>query len=87
MANRLDELAELGQFPAQARCQIRVGSEDWQSNPQHAGSFGQRVGIDVTVVEGAGHHLGKECVGPVLDARLANQRPKASLTVPKPHFV
>lgn len=72
MADRLRELAEGGRFPAPSRCHIHVGSEDWQSNPQNALTFGQRVGIGVTVVEGAGHQLGKAYVGPVLDTWLGS---------------
>lgn len=70
MADLLGELAELGQFPTPSRCHIHVGSEDWQSNPRNALAFGQRVGIGVTVVQGAGHQLGKRYLGPVLDAWL-----------------
>lgn len=70
MADRLRVLAEVGKFPKPSKCHIHVGSEDWQSNPQSALVFGHRVGIGVTVVEGAGHQLGKQYVGPVLDAWL-----------------
>lgn len=61
-----------GHFPAPSRCHIHVGSEDWQSNPRKALAFGQSVGINVTVVEGAGHQLGKVYVGPILDAWLTS---------------
>lgn len=66
-AARLRELAQAGQFPPPLHCHIHVGSEDWQSDPKNVLSLGQQVGIGVTVVPGAGHMLGKEYVGPVLD--------------------
>ncbi len=72
-ADRLRELAQAGQFRPPLRCHIHVGSEDWQSDPKNVGSFGQQVGIGVTVVPGAGHMLGKEYVSPVLDGWLGTQ--------------
>lgn len=70
-AGRLRELAQAGQYHALPRCHIHVGSDDWQSEPKNVVLLGQQVGIGVTVVPGAGHMLGKEYVGPVLDAWLA----------------
>ncbi len=69
-ADRLRELAAAGQFQAPRRCHIHVGSEDWQSDPVNVVALGKQVGIGVTVVPDAGHMLGKEYVGPVLDAWL-----------------
>ncbi len=70
-ADRLRELAAAGQFRPPARCHIHVGSEDWQSDPSSVVALGQQVGIRVTVVPGVGHMLGKEYVGPLLDAWLS----------------
>ena len=67
-AQVLRELAEAGRFKPPARCGIHVGSDDWQSSPPDVCAFGQQVGIHVTVVPGAGHQLGKDYVGPLLDS-------------------
>ncbi len=66
-AERLRDLALAGALPAPARCEIHVGSEDWQSDPDSVTALGRATGIRVTVVPGAGHMLGKDYVGPVLD--------------------
>jgi pimeloyl-ACP methyl ester carboxylesterase len=66
-ADRLKELAVAGKFPAPINCQIHVGSEDWQSNPEKVSAFAGMLGIPVTVVQGAGHQLGKPYVGALLD--------------------
>lgn len=65
-AERLLELATAGMFPVPLRCEIHVGSEDWQSYP-NAMAFGKMVGMKVNVVEGAGHGLPKAYVGNLLD--------------------
>lgn len=64
---RLKELAEAGQFPAPARAEIHVGSEDWQSIPANVQAFGALTGISVTLVPGGGHNLPKAYVGALLD--------------------
>jgi hypothetical protein len=64
---RLKELAETGQFPAPARAEIYVGSEDWQSIPANVQAFGALTGIPVTVVPDGGHNLPKAYVGGLLD--------------------
>lgn len=66
-AERLRDLAAAGVFPTPQRAQIHVGSEDWQSHPGNVTDLGKAIGIEVTVVPGAGHHLAKEYMGPVLD--------------------
>ena len=66
-ANRLFELAKSGSYPAPKYCEIHVGSEDWQSNPAAVTAFGTMLGLDVTVVQNAGHMLGKDYVGNLLD--------------------
>jgi hypothetical protein len=55
-AERLLELAQAHKFPLPLKCEIHVGSEDWQSHP-NAVAFGELVGMKVHVVEGAGHML------------------------------
>lgn len=69
--HKLRELAEAGEFARPAHCHIHVGSEDWQSRPDAVSAFARMLGLDVTIVPGAGHVLGKDYVGPVLDAWLA----------------
>jgi len=64
---RLKELAEAGQFPAPARSEIHVGSDDWQSIPANVQAFGALTGIPVTVVPDGGHNLPKAYVGGLLD--------------------
>lgn len=71
LAARLRQRADAGEFAAPSRCHIHVGSMDWQSNPEEVRALAQRTGIAVTVVDGAGHQLGKDYVGRVLDAWLA----------------
>lgn len=66
-AKRLGQLADEGRFAPPANCQIHVGSEDWQSNPDAVTSFGTKVGISVTIAHGRGHQLGADYVGPLLD--------------------
>jgi hypothetical protein len=44
-----------------------VGEHDWQSGPESVKRMAQMLGMACTVVPGAGHDLGKEYVGGVLD--------------------
>lgn len=71
-ATRLSDLAKAGRFTAPPHCHIHVGSDDWQSRPEQVLELGRLTGIGVTVVPGAGHMLGKEYVGPLLDEWLAS---------------
>ena len=67
---RADELSKAAmnqEFPTLDKAEIHVGSEDWQSNPGAVRSFGEHTSIPVTVVEGKGHLLGVDYVGPLLD--------------------
>lgn len=66
-ADKLKDLAESDQYPAPLNCHIHVGSEDWQSNPSNVTVFAKKVGLQVTVVPNAGHQLGKQYVGSLLD--------------------
>lgn len=66
-AGKLMRLAREGKYPTPMRCEIHVGSEDWQSQPAVAAEFGKLTGITVTVVQGRGHDLGEGYVWPLLD--------------------
>ena len=66
-AKKLGQLAVEGKFAAPVKCQIHVGSEDWQSNPIAVSEFGSRVGVDVHVVPETGHQLDVKYVGMLLD--------------------
>jgi len=67
----LQEVAERGDFPKLTNCEIHVGSEDWQSNPNNVTNFADLVGIKVHVVQDGGHMLPKDYVGSLLDKWLA----------------
>lgn len=64
---RLKSLADAGIYPRLPRAQIHVGELDWQSVPSQVLAFGKAAGIPVTLVENAGHMLGKTYVGGLLD--------------------
>jgi predicted alpha/beta hydrolase family esterase len=66
-ADKLKDLAASNQYPAPLNCHIHVGSEDWQSNPTNVTAFAEKVGLQLTVVPNAGHQLGKQYVGALLD--------------------
>jgi len=70
-SRKLKELAQAKKFPAPQSCEIHVGEQDWQSNPEHVGEFGRLLNISVTVVPRAGHMLPKEYVTTVLDQWLS----------------
>lgn len=72
---RADELARAAskrEFPRLSQAEIHIGSEDWQSNPEAVRAFGESASVPVTVVEGRGHMLGVDYVGPLLDRWLAH---------------
>lgn len=66
-AGKLMKLAREGKYPPLIFAEIHVGSEDWQSQPEVVTEFGQLTGIPVFVLEGLGHDLGKDYVGPLID--------------------
>jgi alpha-beta hydrolase superfamily lysophospholipase len=66
-ADRLFALAKEGRFPTPKKCEIHVGSEDWQSNATNVSALGSMLGVSVTVLSNAGHMLPKEYVGGLLD--------------------
>jgi len=70
-AGRLQELTRNGNYPVPRECEIHVGDQDWQSVPGNVIAFGTQLGLKVIVVPGAGHLLGKDYVGSVLDRWLS----------------
>lgn len=66
-AKKLSRLIEEGAYPIPRNCEIHVGSDDWQSNPAAVSEIGVKTGIFVATVSGAGHQLGVEYVGALLD--------------------
>ena len=71
-SDQLGQAASRREFPTLNKAEIHVGSEDWQSNPDAASSFGENTSIPVTVVEGKGHMLGADYVSPILDRWLGS---------------
>ena len=69
-ANRIHALVSKGLYPIPNSCQIHVGSQDWQSNPDNVTAFAALIHSQVTVLEGAGHSLPKEYVANLLDTWL-----------------
>lgn len=67
----LKEVAERGEFPNLTNCEIHVGSEDWQSNPQNVKALASLLDISVSVVQGDGHSLSKDYVSVQLDRWLS----------------
>lgn len=72
-ANRLRELAGTGQYPAPLNAEIHVGADDWQSGPDAVSAFGRATGLPVRIIRGRGHDLGRDIVGPLLDAWLGER--------------
>ena len=66
-SKRLFELASSGSYPRLKQCEIHVGSEDWQSNPQNVTAFADLLDISVSVVKDEGHSLPKQYVSAQLD--------------------
>ncbi len=64
---KLFELASSGQYPVPKQCEIHVGSEGWQSNPENVTQLGQLLNIPVHVVSNNGHMLDKSYVSALLD--------------------
>ena len=66
-SRKLKELAQTKKYPTPKSCEIHVGEEDWQSNPEHVSEFGKLLSVSVTVVPRAGHMLPKGYVTKILD--------------------
>lgn len=71
-AGKLHQLAHDGTYPVPNRCQIHVGENDWQANPESVKWFAAPLGIKVSVISGAGHMLDIAYVRAVLDQWLPN---------------
>jgi hypothetical protein len=56
-----------------AECEMHVGEDDWQSIPANVLALGRLTGISATVAPGAGHDLGVNYVGSLLDLWLINK--------------
>ena len=69
-AGKLMELASSNLFPNPNSCQMHVGSEDWQSNPESVNKFADFLKIKAFVVNGAGHQLPIKYVSNLLDTWL-----------------
>lgn len=78
-ADKLRKHLFSGQYPRPDSCEIHVGEDDWQSNPTNVMAIGKSLGISVTVVPTAGHRLGPNYVGLVLDNWL-NTFPEADVS-------
>jgi len=70
-AEQLLKLAQSGAYPTPMHCEIHVGAQDWQSNPDNVRKLAALLDLPVTVVPDAGHMLGEEYVGQLLDVWLA----------------
>ena len=71
-ADQLGQAVMRRDFPRLSQAEIHVGSEDWQSNPEAVCAFGERASVPVAVVEGKGHMLGVDYVGPLVDRWLVH---------------
>ena len=63
----LQDLISNGKFNIPLNCELHVGSEDWQSNPDSVSKFSMLTGLKANIVPGAGHALPKEYVKLLLD--------------------
>lgn len=63
----LQKLVCEGSYQAPSRCEIHVGSEDWQSEPGSVGEFAAVLKIPFHIVESNGHMLDKAYVKNLLD--------------------
>lgn len=66
-SKRLLEIAQSGRYPTPTNCQIHVGGEDWQCNPENVRAFGAAVNIPVHIVPKNGHMLERQYVAKLLD--------------------
>jgi hypothetical protein len=71
-SRKLKDLIQTKKYPRPQNCEIHVGEQDWQSNPEHVSELGKLLNVSVTVVPRAGHMLPKEYVTTVLDQWLSS---------------
>lgn len=67
-ARKILAMVEAGTFPGPRRCEIHVGSQDWQSDPERALTLGSKIGAKVHVVPEQGHLLERSYVLAAIDA-------------------
>lgn len=72
LAEKLFQLARSGNMPKPKSCEMHVGSQDWQCDPDKVYNLGALIGVSVTVVPDTGHVLGPRYVAQVLDRWLSN---------------
>ena len=60
------ELVQAGKYHSSKHCEIHVGEQDWQSNPDNVQALAKLMAWHVTVVPEAGHMLPKAYVGALL---------------------
>lgn len=70
-AGKLMELAETGKYTPPTQCEIHVGAQDWQSDPETVKRWAGMLQIPTTVVPNSGHALDKAYVSSLLDRWLA----------------
>jgi hypothetical protein len=66
-SGKLQSLVKSGHFNSPLNCEIHVGAQDWQSNPEDVTEFAKLLDIPVHVVENSGHMLDKKYVQGLLD--------------------
>jgi len=69
-AGVLQDLISKCKFNIPLNCEIHVGSEDWQSNPDSVLEFARLTGINAYIVSGSGHSIKKDHIMSVLDSWL-----------------
>ena len=72
LAEKLFQLARSGNMPNPKSCEMHVGSQDWQCDPDKVSTLGALIGVSVMVVPDTGHSLGPRYVAQVLDRWLSN---------------
>ena len=71
-AGVLQDLIAKGEFNTPVHCEIHVGSEDWQSNPESVLEFARLTGVKASIAEGSGHSIARSYMKEVLDQWLVD---------------
>lgn len=66
-AGKLKNLIESRNYHVPANCEIHVGENDWQSNPDCVSDLADSLNIPIFMVENNGHMLDKNYVRSLLD--------------------
>ncbi len=72
------ERVQAGLYHTPKHCEIHVGEQDWQSNPDNVQALATLMAWNVTVVPEAGHMLPKDYVSALLDRWMSTTYPKIS---------